>query len=208
MDINALIKTYATKKKIPYNLLYNQIKKESNLNPKATGDIGAKAGSSRGLMQIQETTAISTLKVPKKDIDKLYDPEYNINKGTDYLNMIKTELDAIGLPKTYDDYWAAIFMAYNSGPGYMKRALSNLKAKKKSNISFQDIINEMQTTGFGTTPKFEITIPYVQYIIGKTLKVFYRKPVTITTILFSGTIIYFIIKHMIKEYRKPKTTGV
>jgi hypothetical protein len=160
MDIDSLIKQAAAKKKIPYEFLKRQVNTESRGNPKALGD----SGKSRGLMQIHRDTATSVLKMKDKDLDKLYDPAFNLDKGTDYLNYVISDLGPY-LPKSYNDYWASVFMAYNSGPQYTKRSLQNLKAKGISNPSYQQIINEMIQPNFGTRPKLDITVPYVKKII-------------------------------------------
>jgi soluble lytic murein transglycosylase-like protein len=199
MDINALINDTAAAKGIPALLLKRQVEKESKSNPNAIGDLGAKNGKSRGLMQIQEKTAINELGVAKKDLNKLLDPKFNLDKGTDYINKIISDLSPL-LPKTYDDYWASVFMAYNSGPSYVKKALTNLQKKGISEPKFQDILNEMQLKGFGTTPKFSITVPYVQYILGKSLKAVYSSSHTLLWIGLSLAVgAYFFNEFILRD---------
>jgi soluble lytic murein transglycosylase-like protein len=188
MDIDTLIQEAASKKKIPYDLLKKQINTESKFNPMAVGD----QGRSRGLMQIQKNTATSILKVKSSDLNKLFDPKFNIDKGTDYLNYIIADLKPY-LPKSYDDYWASVFMAYNSGPDYMKRSLQRLKTKGNSNPSIQQIVNEMITPDFGRKPKLSMTINYIKSIIPN-LKVSAPFEIGTFTLIISGLIIFFVWK--------------
>jgi len=158
-EIDQLIKKYSLKKGIPENYLRAQILKESSGNPKALGD----NGKSRGLMQIYEPTALTDLKIAQKDLSKLFEPEFAIDKGTDYLNIIKKRIgDTTGMSK--EDLWQSVFMGYNSGPAYQKKAIEAIRNRGET-PTFEKILLEMQKPGFGRTPIFKVTIPYAQSIV-------------------------------------------
>jgi len=193
-----LITKYSKLRGIPYDVLYNQIEAESSGNPNASGDYG----KSRGLMQINETTAKAVLNMTDKDLPKLFDPEYNINKGTEYLVMIKNYLGTL-LPFDQKEAWAMIVMSYNSGMGYMQKALQRLKTKGVFEPTLAMTVQEMQTSGFGKTPIFSVTVPYAQRVVTG-VKVFAATPavqVSGTVLLLGSAFIiwYFFIQKKIRK---------
>jgi soluble lytic murein transglycosylase-like protein len=190
--IASVIQKYSKLRGIPYDVLYNQIEAESSGNPKALGD----SGKSRGLMQIHENTAKGSLKMTDKDLPRLFEPDYNVDKGTEYLLMIKKYLGTL-LPADPKESWAMVVMSYNSGMGYMQKALQRLKDKKVFQPTLAMAIQEMQTTGFGKTPIFSITVPYATRIVTGVTSFVSKPAVQITSWVVLGVALvagYFLIQ--------------
>ena len=84
---NEYVEYYAGKYNIDPLILYSFIRTESNFNPNAQSNVGA-----RGLMQITEETFdwIKLKIAPSEDLtfDDLYDPETNIRFGTYFVGGI------------------------------------------------------------------------------------------------------------------------
>jgi hypothetical protein len=99
-----------------------------------------------------------------KDLPRLFDSEYAIDKGTEYLLMIKSYLGTL-LPNKPKEAWGMIVMSYNSGMGYMQKALQNLKKKNVFEPTLAQAVQEMQSSGFGKTPIFAVTVPYADRIV-------------------------------------------
>lgn len=82
---NEYVEYYAGKYNIDPLILYSFIRTESNFNPNAQSNVGA-----RGLMQITEETFdwIKLKIAPSEDLtfDDLYDPETNIRFGTYFVS--------------------------------------------------------------------------------------------------------------------------
>lgn len=94
-------------------LVYSVIKAESNFDPDAISNAGAK-----GLMQLMDKTATECNVKGKFGYnipDDLYEPEKNINLGCFYLSY---------LMNTYEDMELAI-TAYNGGTGNVKKWLKD-----------------------------------------------------------------------------------
>ena len=98
---------YAGKYQIDPYILYSIIRTESNFNPQAESNVGA-----RGLMQITEITFdwIKTKIAPDEPLtfDDLYDPEVNIRFGSYFISYCL---------QRYDDDLATAAAAYHSGLG-------------------------------------------------------------------------------------------
>ena len=98
---------YAGKYQIDPYILYSIIRTESNFNPQAESNVGA-----RGLMQITEITFdwIKTKIAPDEPLtfDDLYDPEVNIRFGSYFISYRL---------QRYDDDLATAAAAYHSGLG-------------------------------------------------------------------------------------------
>ena len=98
---------YAGKYQIDPYILYSIIRTESNFNPQAESNVGA-----RGLMQITEITFdwIKTKIAPDEPLtfDDLYDPEVNIRFGSYFISYCL---------QRYDDDLATAAAAYHSGRG-------------------------------------------------------------------------------------------
>ena len=95
-------------------LIYAVIKTESNFNPEATSDVGA-----RGLMQLMED-AFDWVKFRMEDkrniiYDDMYSPEYNVEYGSYLLKLL------------YEEYYDAetAIAAYHSGRGSVNEWLKN-----------------------------------------------------------------------------------
>lgn len=162
MSVNqylSLINAKAYERNIPPAMLARQVQIESGGDPEIMGD----SGHSYGLMQINDNTARSIFKMNEDELPLLLNPEYNLTKGTDYLKIIEAQLGP-WLPKDQTERWAMIFMAYNSGPGYMLKALKNLNAKGYNNPTLALVLTEMKTPNFGRTPIFSVTFPYAEKI--------------------------------------------
>ena len=105
---------YADKYDIDPLILYAFIRTESNFNPKADSDAGA-----RGLMQITEVTFdwIKTKIAPTEDLtfEDLYDPETNIRFGSYFVSYCLLR---------YQDDLATAAAAYHSGLGTVDGLLS------------------------------------------------------------------------------------
>lgn len=151
-----LVKKWAQTRNIPYDMLYRQIWKESAGNPKAVGDFG----NSRGLMQLNKNSAVKEMKA---DFDKLFDPEYNLQMGTGYLARVRSLIFTL-LPKNQTEAWAITFMAYNSGYGYAKKALERIRSRGIMEPTLKMVLEEMNSSGFGRTPIFGVTVPYTTFI--------------------------------------------
>lgn len=106
---------YAGKYQIDPYILYSIIRTESNFNPQAESNVGA-----RGLMQITEITFdwIKTKIAPDEPLtfDDLYDPEVNIRFGSYFISYCLQQ---------YDDDLATAAAAYHSGLGTVDALLAD-----------------------------------------------------------------------------------
>lgn len=106
---------YAKKYDIDPLILYSFIRTESNFNPAAQSDAGA-----RGLMQITEVTFdwIKTKIAPDEDLtfDDLFDPETNIRFGSYFVAYCLLR---------YDNHLATAAAAYHSGVGTVDGLLAD-----------------------------------------------------------------------------------
>lgn len=126
-----IIEKYSAKYKVPVEIIANTIYRESSGNPRAWNPSNNE--NSRGLMQISEATATSTLKVT--NLEKLWEPDYNIERGSYYLSYIYNMLLPImgSLPEA--DRWMVVTSSYNQGSWYWKNAMETLLAEGKK-LSF------------------------------------------------------------------------
>ena len=110
---NEYVEYYAGKYDIDPLILYSFIRTESNFNPNAQSNVGA-----RGLMQITEETFdwIKLKIAPSEDLtfDDLYDPETNIRFGTYFVSYCLLR---------YHDDLATAAAAYHSGWGTVDNLL-------------------------------------------------------------------------------------
>lgn len=106
---------YASKYQIDPYILYSIIRTESNFNPQAESNVGA-----RGLMQITEITFdwIKTKIAPDEPLtfDDLYDPEVNIRFGSYFISYCL---------QRYDNDLATAAAAYHSGLGTVDTLLAD-----------------------------------------------------------------------------------
>lgn len=111
---------YAGKYQIDPYILYSIIRTESNFNPQAESNVGA-----RGLMQITEITFdwIKTKIAPDEPLtfDDLYDPEVNIRFGSYFISYCL---------QRYDDDLATAAAAYHSGLGTVDTLLADSSIRR------------------------------------------------------------------------------
>lgn len=114
IEYSEYVTYYADKYDLDPLMLYAFIRTESNFNPKADSDAGA-----RGLMQITEVTFdwIKTKIAPTEDLtfEGLYDPETNIRFGSYFVSYCLLR---------YQDDLATAAAAYHSGWGTVDGLLS------------------------------------------------------------------------------------
>lgn len=114
IEYSEYVTYYADKYDIDPLMLYAFIRTESNFNPKADSDAGA-----RGLMQITEVTFdwIKTKIAPTEDLtfEDLYDPETNIRFGSYFVSYCLLR---------YQDDLSTAAAAYHSGLGTVDGLLS------------------------------------------------------------------------------------
>lgn len=110
----ALVEKYAHKYNVDEKLIYAVIKTESDFNPNAESDVGA-----RGLMQLMEDAYewVSYRMGDDRGItyDHMFVPEYNIEYGTYLLMLLCSEYDT---PET-------ALAAYHSGRGNVNKWLED-----------------------------------------------------------------------------------
>ena len=114
MDYNNYVERYSKKFGVDRNLIYAVIKTESNFDPQAESDVGA-----RGLMQLMED-AFDWVKYRMNDereitYDNMYDPEYNIEYGTYLLMLLCDEYDCV----------ETAIAAYHTGRGNVNKWLDD-----------------------------------------------------------------------------------
>lgn len=103
------VEYYAGKYDIDPLILYSFIRTESNFNPNAQSNVGA-----RGLMQITEETFdwIKTKIAPTEDLtfDDLYDPETNIRFGTYFVSycLLRYHQDLATAAAAYHSGWGTV----------------------------------------------------------------------------------------------------
>ena len=109
-----LVEKYSGKYDVDRNLVFAVIKTESNFDPNARSDVGA-----RGLMQLMEDTYewVGYRMEDKRELtyDNMYDPEYNIEYGTYLLRLLYEE---------YGDNETAL-AAYHTGRGNVNKWLED-----------------------------------------------------------------------------------
>ena len=114
MKYQEYVTYYADKYSIDPLMLYSFIRTESNFNPKAESNAGA-----RGLMQITEVTFdwIKSKIAPTEDLtfDSLYDPETNLRFGCYFVSYCLLR---------YQDDLATAAAAYHSGWGTVDELLA------------------------------------------------------------------------------------
>lgn len=114
IEYSEYVTYYADKYDLDPLMLYAFIRTESNFDPKADSDAGA-----RGLMQITEVTFdwIKTKIAPTEDLtfEDLYDPETNIRFGSYFVSYCLLR---------YQDDLATAAAAYHSGWGTVDGLLS------------------------------------------------------------------------------------
>lgn len=116
---NSYVVEYSEKYDLDPMFVRGIIKTESNLNPNALSNVGAK-----GLMQITNQTGqdiAEKLGIQNFQPDMLYDPQINIEFGTYYLSKLVNEFN--NDPKL-------VIAAYNAGAGNVQSWLNNREYSK------------------------------------------------------------------------------
>jgi len=120
-------------------LIYAFIRKESKFDPNAKSWAGA-----RGLMQLMPRTASSLAKdksLRSSNADKLFDPSFNLKLGQDYLQQLLRRGDPSG--NLY-----ALAVAYNGGPGNLRKWTKELKKDSSDPLFFIESIPSGETRSF------------------------------------------------------------
>ena len=135
------------------------ISTESSGRPEAIGDVGAAAGDSRGLMQIQDATARGLYKkgllpkvwngkkVKKRDLPSLLlDPEFNKQAGSalfeDNRNILKKKAIREGIEITDNDLQDLTIKAHNQGVS--KTIRRDLMNEEKQNPIVQKYLEKVR----------------------------------------------------------------
>lgn len=131
---------YSKKYKVNPVLVYSVIKVESNFNPDAKSNVGA-----RGLMQIMED-AYDWIKFRLNDnkstgYDDMYDPETNIKYGTYYLSYLMDK---------YDNSIQLTAAAYHCGMGLVDSWIED-GTIDKNHFDVNDIPDENDQTSYYVT---------------------------------------------------------
>jgi len=124
-----IIEKYSAKYKVPVEVIANTIYRESSGNPKAWNP--SLGENSRGLMQISEATATSTLGIKTADLPRLNEPDFNIERGTWYLARIYGILLPIMGSMKETDRWMVVTSSYNQGTWYWQNAIKTLISEGK-----------------------------------------------------------------------------
>ncbi|MDR3126167.1 MAG: lytic transglycosylase domain-containing protein [Rickettsiales bacterium] len=122
--------------KIDPALINAVIRQESRFNPRAKSYVGA-----RGLLQIMPSTASFIAKdssLRKKKRDKLYDAATNLNIGQMYIDYL------LNLPEI-DGNLFKFLLAYNAGPGNLKRQLAKTDGGENDPLFFVESVRFKET---------------------------------------------------------------
>ena len=126
---------YSKTYKVDPVLIFSVIRVESNFNPKAESDVGA-----RGLMQIMSDAydwiKFRTNDNKSKSFDDMYDPETNIKYGSYYLSYLMDK---------YDNSIELTAAAYHCGMGLVDGWLAD-GTVKKDDFRVEDIPDENDQT--------------------------------------------------------------
>lgn len=114
-DYSEYISEYSAQFDVDRNFIYAVVKTESNFDPNATSDVGA-----RGLMQLMPD-AYDWVKFRMDDMrvttfDNMYDPELNVEYGTYMLSLFLEE---------YGGNYETALAAYHSGRGNVNKWLKD-----------------------------------------------------------------------------------
>jgi hypothetical protein len=161
---------------VPVDVILATIKKESAGNPKAFN--GQNNENSRGLMQMSEATATThpAVNVPFMILDKLYEPDYNIDKGTSLLKWIYDYLTPY-FNKSMDEKlkWKLVTSSYNQGHGYWKWALQTT-AENNEAFTWENILhNVLNPTKTTRTPWVDSAKTYGPSIVEPIADIFLKK---------------------------------
>lgn len=164
MKFVAEIRAAAIRHQVPFTLLCEQVRQESNFNPLAVSHCGA-----RGLLQIMPATG-AELGLKEHEF---FDVEKNLNAGALYMhrmhravqNFIVTLRNAQDLC-TEGDYWLLALASYNGGLGYVIKAMNLCKVMGIS-INWENVatfLKDERCTVRGRRPDHRQIIHYVETI--------------------------------------------
>lgn len=172
----SIAEKYSKISSVPVDVILSTIKKESAGNPDAWN--GQNNENSRGLMQMSQNTALSNpaTKVPFMILDKLFEPDYNIEKGTALLKWIYDYLTPY-FPKNMDEKlkWKIVSSSYNQGHGYWKWALQTTDERGQA-FTWDNILNNvLNPTKTTKTPWEDSARTYGPSIIDPINDIFLKK---------------------------------
>lgn len=121
-DFDAIVDKAADRYNVPANIIKGVIAKESSFNPQAYRSEPQIDDASRGLMQILYGTAVWVGFPKTEDVNKLYDPDWNIPLGT---LVLRRFMDMV-LKANPTGTWEDAISIYNAGatkgkPGVPRR---------------------------------------------------------------------------------------
>lgn len=135
LNYKSSIEQYASEYNIDPPLVAAVIRTESNFNPSAESQMGA-----RGLMQITPQTGkwiAEKLEIVNYRDDMLYDPDINVRLGCWYINYLNDY---------YGNDFQLIFAAYNGGIGNVDKWLKDKKLSQSGRSL--DVIPYPETENF------------------------------------------------------------
>lgn len=202
LPFKPFIEKYTTAYKVPVDVVIGTIMTESAGNPKAWN--GQNNENSRGLMQISEKTALSTLKVPQADLQRLFEPEYNIERGTWYLSYLYNLLKPyFGTLRDEKQRWMVVSSSYNQGAGYYIKAMQSLTAEGKQ-MTFDMIrARVLAPVGGGATPWVANVNEYYAKVFKWVSSVDTTTKVGIGAVVFVGIGLYVVYNMMKASGRVP-----
>lgn len=152
---DSLIRYWAERAQLPWELVKAQVMAESSGNPKARSGVGA-----MGLLQLMPGTARDLA------VDDPTNPDDNLRGGTEYLAGIFWDLKRRFGPDgaSEDDYLRFSLTGYNCGPGYVRVALRALHESQKPFTwdNFKAALAKVDIGG--KRPRVTECIPYAEKI--------------------------------------------
>lgn len=109
---DSLVRYYAEKHTLPYELVKRQMMAESAGNPRAVSSAGAK-----GLMQLMPGTAWEL------GVKDPFNPDESLRAGTEYLARQRTAIRALVSEISEEEALRCALASYNCGYGYVRRAI-------------------------------------------------------------------------------------
>jgi len=163
-EILSLIKQYAIQYGLPYDYVRRQVDTESGGDPNAVGGIGE-----IGLMQISPMLATDLIAAGIISISKdLYDPAKNLNAGCWKLSHLLAGMKTQAPELSADDAYRLALVSYNGGPGYVKQAIKQLRARNAA-VNYASVLEELPTAYVsGRTVQVAMVTSYNERIVGRT----------------------------------------
>lgn len=190
-----IIEKYAKEYKIPVPIIAYMIKTESSGNPRAWNPSNGE--NSRGLMQISEKTALThpSLRLKQTDLEKLFDPDFNIKNGAKLLNYLYLWLKPYFGEKTSEDTkWRVVTSSYNQGEGYYKKALMKLTSENKPQ-TWENIETAVLNPVSGGKPWTENVLSYAKSIMDNIdTRYLVGGGIGLGAIIIGSAIFYYLMK--------------